>query len=122
LEETMPRLYVTLAAVFFLALAHGQIATTTSLVGNVTDASGKMIPGCRVSAVNQGSRDIYSVLTNETGYYNIQFVRVGTYDLAVEKAGFQRLEKTGIVVENDEVVRNDISLVLGGLSQSVTVE
>jgi hypothetical protein len=118
----MPRFHLVAAAAFFAAIADGQIATTTSLVGNVTDAHGKMIPGCRVSAVNQGSGDTYSALTNETGSYNIQFVRVGTYDLAVEKAGFQRLEKTGIVVENDEVVRNDISLALGALSQSLTVQ
>ena len=118
----MPRLYFAVAAVFFVAVAHGQIATTTSLVGNVTDATGKTIAGSRVSAVNRGSGDTYSVLTNETGNYNIQFVRVGTYNLAVERPGFQRLEKTGIVVGNNEVVRNDITLALGVLSESVTVQ
>src|ERR1700704_4568761 len=118
----MPRLYLAVAAVLVVAVAQGQIATTTSLVGNVTDATGKAIPGSRVSALNQGSGDTYSVLTNETGNYNIQFVRVGTYDLAVEKPGFQRLEKTGIVVGNNEAVRNDITLALGVVSESVTVQ
>jgi len=99
-----------------------QNATTTSLVGNVTDATGKTIAGSRVSAVNRSSGDTYSVLTNEKGNYNIQFVRVGTYNLAVERPGFQRLEKTGIVVGNNEVVRNDITLPLGVLSESVTVQ
>jgi Carboxypeptidase regulatory-like domain/TonB dependent receptor len=118
----MPRLYLAVAAVFFVAVAHGQIATSTSLVGNVTDATGKTIAGSRISAVNRGSGDTYSVHTNEKGDYNIQFVRVGTYNLAVERPGFQRLEKTGIVVGNNEVVRNDITLVLGVLSESVTVQ
>ena len=59
---------------------------------------------------------------NEKGNNNIQFVRVGTYNLAVERPGFQRLEKTGIVVGNNEVVRNDITLPLGVLSESVTVQ
>ena len=31
----MPRLYLAVAAVFFVTVAHGQNATTTSLVGNV---------------------------------------------------------------------------------------
>ena len=100
----MPRLYVAVTAMFFVAEAHGQIATTTSLVGNVADATGKTVAGSRVSAVNRDSGDTYSVLTNETGNYNIQFVRVGTYNLSVEKSGFQRLEKTGIVVENNGLV------------------
>ena len=113
----MPRLYLAVAAVFFVAVLHGQIATTTSLVGNVVDATGKTVAGSRVSAVNRDSGDTYSVLTNETGNYNIQFVRVGTYNLSVERSGFQRLEKTGIVVENNEVVRNDITLALGVVSR-----
>src|SRR5258705_5303417 len=102
----MPRLYLAVA-LYFVAVLHGQIANTTSLVGNVTDLTGKTIAGSRVSAVNRGSGDTYSVLTNERGDYNIQFVRVGTYNLAVESPGFQRLEKTGIVVGNNQVVRND---------------
>src|ERR1700681_596475 len=118
----MPRLYLVAVAVFFVAVGRGQIATTTSLVGHVTDATGKTIAGSRVSAVNQDSGDTYSVLTNETGNYNIQFVRVGTYMLAVESPGFQRLEKTGIVVGNNEVVRNDITLALGVRLESVTVQ
>ncbi|MCU1257472.1 MAG: hypothetical protein JWO80_357 [Bryobacterales bacterium] len=118
----MPLLYLAVAAVFFAAEAHGQIATTTSLVGNVTDATGNTVAGSRVSAVNRDSGDTYSVLTNERGNYNLQFVHVGTYNLSVEKSGFQRLEKTGVVVENNEVVRNDITLALGALSESVTVQ
>ena len=96
-----------------VAEAFGQIATTTSLVGTVTDASDKPIAECRIRAVNQGSGDTYSVLTSEKGNYNIQFVHVGTYNLTVERSGFQRLEKIGVVVGNNEVVRNDVALAVG---------
>jgi hypothetical protein len=114
-------LYLVGAPVFFVAVAHGQIATTTSLVGNVTDATGKTVAGSRVSAVNRSSGDTYSVLTNEQGSYNSQFVRVGTYNLTVERPRFRRLEKTGIVVGNNEVVPNDSTLSLGVLTESVIV-
>jgi len=62
----MLRLYLA-AAVFFLAVAHGQIATTTSLVETLRTRLEKPIPGSRVSALNQVRADTYSVLTNETG-------------------------------------------------------
>ena len=39
--------------------ALGQIATTTSLVGTVTDASGRVFPGAAVTAVNTDTKDTY---------------------------------------------------------------
>ena len=53
---------------FVAAGAYGQLATTTALVGNVTDTTGDAVPGARVSAVNTGTRYTYTVLTNEQGY------------------------------------------------------
>src|ERR1700689_2610818 len=69
--EPMRRIYVAVAATLLAAEARGQIATTTSLVGTITDTSDKPIAGCHISAVNQGSGDTYSVLTSERGNYNI---------------------------------------------------
>ncbi|HYZ83635.1 MAG TPA: TonB-dependent receptor [Bryobacteraceae bacterium] len=98
------------------------MATTTSLVGTVTDETGKTVPAARISAVRRGSGDTYATLTNELGYYTVRFIHVGLYNLVVEKPGFQRLEKTGIVVENNQTVRSDVTLAVGSVSQSVIVE
>jgi hypothetical protein len=118
----MRSIYVAVAAMLLAPEARGQIAITTSLVGTITDASDKTIAGARISAVNQGSGHTYSSITNEQGNYSFQFIEVGTYSLVVEKAQFQRVEKTGILVENNQVIRNDVTLALGSLSQSVTVQ
>ncbi|HEY2014233.1 MAG TPA: carboxypeptidase-like regulatory domain-containing protein, partial [Bryobacteraceae bacterium] len=69
--------------------AAAQIATTTSLVGTVIDASGKTVPGAKVTAVKTGPHDTYSGVTGDQGYYNLQFVAVGDYTLTVEQPGFQ---------------------------------
>jgi hypothetical protein len=61
-------------------------------------------------------------MTNDQGYYNIQFVHVGTYNLLIEKSGFQKLEKTGVLVDINQIVRTDVTLAIGTISQSVTVE
>ena len=102
--------------------ANAQIATTTALVGTVTDASGKVVPDANVTAVNTGTRDTYKSTTNELGYYNIQFVRVGAYDLTVTRPGFQTYKTTGIQVETNQIVRNDVVLKVGELVETVTVE
>src|SRR5712692_7393218 len=79
------------------ACAYAQLATTTSLVGTVTDSSGQVIPNAKVTAVETGTADKYTGTTNGQGYYSLDFVRVGTYNITAETAGFQKVTKTGII-------------------------
>jgi hypothetical protein len=109
-------------AALFAAVAHAQLATTTSLVGTITDSSGKVIAGAKVNATETRTHDNYNTTTNEQGYYTIQFVRVGEYSVTVENAGFQKVTRTGILVDINQTARTDIVLPVGALSQSVTVE
>lgn len=99
-----------------------QLASQTALVGTVTDSSGGVIPGAMVVAVNLGTQDTYEATTNAQGNYNIQFVRIGRYDLTVTLAGFQTFKATGIEVASNQVVRTDAALRVGGVTESVTVE
>src|SRR5215469_2084402 len=113
------------AACFFGALAGpgwAQIATTTSLVGTVIDASGKTVPRAKVTAVNANTGATYSALTTEQGYYNIEFVAVGDYNLTVEQTGFEVTKITGVHVDINQVVRNDVTLKVGNVVESVTVQ
>src|SRR5581483_555302 len=57
-----------------------------------------------------------------SGFYNLQFVAVGDYDLSVESPGFQVFRITGVHVDINQVVRNDITLKVGNLVESVTVQ
>jgi hypothetical protein len=106
----------------FAVCASAQLATTTSLVGSVTDSTGRAIPNASVTAVETGTQDKYTATTNGNGYYSIDFVRVGTYNITVDVPGFQKMTKTGVIVEINQTVRNDIQLSIGSVSQSITVE
>ncbi len=103
-------------AAFFAIAAHAQLATTTSLVGTVTDSSGKLIPNAKVTATETRTLDKYNTTTNEQGNYTFEFVRVGVYSVAVEQAGFQKVTKTGITVDVDQTVRTDFSLRVGAVT------
>ncbi len=107
---------------FFVSGLYAQLATTTSLVGTVTDTSGKVVPNTKVTAIETGTLDTYTGLTNDQGYYSFDFVRVGTYRITAERPGFQKVTKTGIPVNVNQTVRTDITLAVGAVSQSVTVE
>jgi hypothetical protein len=75
-------------ALFVATSASAQLASQTALVGTVTDSGNLVVPGAQVVAVNRGTKDTYETTTNSEGYYNIQFVRTGTYDITITLSGF----------------------------------
>jgi hypothetical protein len=107
---------------FVTANAWGQLASQTALVGTVTDRDGLVVPGAQVVAVNVGTKDTYETTTNDDGHYNIQFVRIGTYDITITVSGFQTFKATGVEVATNQVVRTNAIMEVGGLAESVTVE
>jgi hypothetical protein len=101
--------------------AWAQLASQTALVGTVTDSDGLVVPGAQVIAVNAGTQDTYEATTNAEGYYNIQFVRTGTYEITVTLTGFQTSKVSGVEVANNQVVRTNVVMRIGQLNESITV-
>ena len=52
-------------------LAKAQVANNTSLVGTVTDASGSVVVGAHVTALNADTNVPYDAITNAEGFYAI---------------------------------------------------
>jgi len=98
---------------FLTTSAWAQLASQTALVGTVTDSGNLVVPGAQVSAVNVGTKDTYEATTNSDGYYNIQFVRAGTYEITISLSGFQTFKATGVEVGNNQVVRTNASTTSG---------
>src|SRR5207249_9903177 len=122
-ESTMMR-RISLSSMFgllFAASAWAQLASQTALVGTVTDSSGLVVPGAQVVAINAGTRDTYEATTNAEGYYNIQFVRTGTYEISVTLTGFQTSRVTGIEVASNQVARTNVVMKVGQLNESIKI-
>ncbi|MEO7142424.1 MAG: TonB-dependent receptor, partial [Bryobacteraceae bacterium] len=114
------------AAVVLMALgigsaAYAQLASTTSLVGNVTDNSSAAIAGAAITATNVATQESYKTTSSTLGYYEIQFVKPGTYAIVTQKPGFQTIDKTGVTVQANQIVRTDFALQVGQVSQTLTV-
>jgi len=101
--------------------ARGQVASSTSLVGTVTDGTGAVVPGASVVAVQDATKVAYKGQTSATGDYAIPYIDVGTYTIAVEAPGFQKVTHTNVLVEVNQTVRTDFKLALGATSQEMTV-
>ena len=116
------RLWIGLCPLVLAAMpSFAQVANNTALVGTVTDTSGQAVTGAKVTAVNVATNERYSATTNEEGAYTLTFIRQGTYTITVEHAGFSRSVQEGIVVDINRTVRTDVSLRVGSVSESVTV-
>ncbi len=109
-------------ALLLATSAWAQLASQTALVGTVTDSEGLAIPRAPVVAVSLDTKDTYEAITNEQGYYHIQFVRPGRYEISVTMTGFNPSRTTGVVVATNQVVRTDVKLAVGTMAESVTVE
>jgi hypothetical protein len=107
---------------FFAPVVSAQLASQTALVGTVTDSGGGVLPGATVVAVNTGTKDTYEATTNAQGQYNIQFVRPGPYDLTVSLTGFQTARTTGVELTTNQIVRTNVVLQVGAVTEEVTVE
>ncbi|MBM3735508.1 MAG: carboxypeptidase regulatory-like domain-containing protein [Acidobacteria bacterium] len=99
---------------------YGQ-GTTGQITGSVTDASGAVIPGATVAAVNDGTGLKREAVTNEQGNYLLPLLPPGLYRVSITKTGFRPLARTNLTLAVDQTVRMDAALELGTVSETVEV-
>ena len=116
----MRRFVITVLAVLCPAIAGAQ-AVKGSLVGNVTDTSGAVLPGVTVTITEVNTNISYSTTTNESGYYTFSNLKDGTYRVTSELSGFKRFVREGVEVPVNATVRVDCRMDVGALEESVTV-
>ncbi len=100
---------------------YAQLASNTALVGNVNDASGAPLTGVQVTARNQGTSEDVVATTNDSGYYEFQFLKPGVYTLNVTKQGFATSSVRDIQLSANQTVRTDVSLKIGAVDTKVEV-
>ena len=91
------------------------------ITGLVTDATGAAVGGAHMVATNIETNEKREVETQVTGTYTIGPLRLGTYQVAVEKAGFKKEVWSGIVLHAQDRVRTDFKLSLGQVTETVSV-
>src|SRR5262245_894777 len=102
------RKVVLLAMVFSLALpclAWAQ-RTTATVRGTVRDATQAVLPGVTVTATNEDTGLVRSVVTNESGAFSVPDLPIGRYRIDAELSGFKKSSRTNVVLR----VADDFSL------------
>ncbi|MGH9607738.1 MAG: carboxypeptidase regulatory-like domain-containing protein [Terracidiphilus sp.] len=117
----MKRIEALIVAFFCLAaLAAGQSIRAT-LTGGVTDPTGAILPHARILITNTETGAETAVLSNSAGVYTAPFLAPGKYQVSVTLPGFKKYLHTGLVLQTEQTVTENILLQLGSASETVTV-
>jgi hypothetical protein len=119
-------LFFTLAAlsviVIFSITALGQGRVTGTITGVVTDPTGAVIQGAKVTALNNATGFKQETATDSIGFYRLDLLPVGVYSVTVEPtAGFKQSVNNAVSLSVNDVLRVDFKMEAGQVSEVVTV-
>jgi hypothetical protein len=114
------RLSTAIVLVFSLFIganrAAGQAQTTASIIGQVTDESGAVLPGVTVTATSPALQvPQVAVVTDAQGDYRISPLPIGTYEVTYTLTGFQTFRRDSLRLTGGFVAKVDVPLKIGAI-------
>jgi len=101
--------------------AAGQ-GTGNSIIGQVTDQSGAVLPGVTVTATSPALQvPQVTGVTNEVGEYRLAPLPIGAFEVAFELAGFRPAQRQNVRLTVGFTARIDVQLGLATVAETVTV-
>jgi hypothetical protein len=83
----------------FAPPVHAQSAAATGrLEGTVTDPTGAAVPGADITVRNQNTGIATTVQSSIEGEFTVLYLDPGTYEAAIQKAGFGKLVMRDIII------------------------
>lgn len=113
--------YAFCLCVLLLSAALGQ-ADRGTITGTVTDPTGAVVGGAKVSAENMETHNVIETVTTSTGNFTLAQLPVGMWDVTVEAPGFKRYRSLKNTIEVAQTLRVDATLELGANAESISVE
>ena len=104
-----------------ISAAVGQMSTS-QIAGTVTDESGAVVPGAKVTIRNEATGATNEQTTSVAGVYAFPALTVGSYTISVEIAGFKTAKKTGEALVVGTPLDVDFRMEIGQTSETVDVK
>ena len=122
-HSSLPKLLAFVCVFAFLFSAAGSNAQvmTADITGTVTDSTGAVLAGAKVTLKNVGTGAIQTQQTGSSGDYTFALLTVGTYSVTIESAGFKTFSQQSVVVAAGDRARVDAQMQVGSVNQTVEV-
>src|SRR5580765_6506145 len=117
----MTKFFITAFAVLFVHACAAQNITGT-IEGTVLDPSGSAVPKAKVTVSNTDRNQVVSTtITDNSGVYSATLLPIGNYSIKVEVAGFKTNNRSGIVLNVNDVQKINITMQVGAVTETVEV-
>jgi Carboxypeptidase regulatory-like domain/TonB dependent receptor len=115
--------FIPLLAMFGLSAAatFAQV-DTGSIVGNVTDSQQQYVAGATIKLQQVETGVERTATSGRDGSFSFSPLAIGTYQLTVEKEGFSRFVQSGLSITAQAMLRTDVQLQVGEVSQTVEIK
>jgi Carboxypeptidase regulatory-like domain/TonB dependent receptor len=94
---------------------------TGKIVGSVKDASGAYVGDATVTVIETQTNVQKKLVTNLQGEYVATELKSGIYTVTVERSGFKKAEQTAFKLDVNQVVRVDVVLQVGSITEKMEV-
>jgi hypothetical protein len=96
-------------------------AISGDVIGTVTDGSGAVVPGVKITATNVLTAVKYKAVTNSAGDYRMSNLLPGEYSISAMASGFSALELKGVAIQLNQTATANIQLRVGPVATTVEV-
>jgi outer membrane receptor protein involved in Fe transport len=104
----------------FTGMALAQSAETGQISGTVTDPTGAVVPGAKVTVTSVGTQAVRTTTTNSSGSYTVSGLPPTNYQVAIEAAGFaKQVSMVNVAVGGHTIL--DAKLQVGKATEVVEV-
>src|SRR5260370_26445276 len=109
--------------IFGFSVLPSQAKITRGVIsGTVPDENGAVVPGAQVTITSTGnSLTKREAITDDQGFYRVGALDPGSYNVVVQKDGFEKLENRDIAVKSAGEGTFDAALKTGDLTTPVDV-
>jgi Carboxypeptidase regulatory-like domain len=114
---------LTAALVIFLNTAQpaGAQTATGQITGTIADSSGALVAGAKIKITNTLTGLARETTTSDRGTYSVPLLPVGVYLVTSERQGFKLAVSSDNELKVDQVLRVDLTMEVGALTESVEV-
>src|SRR3984893_14655013 len=109
------------AFVFVVCAASVFAQYRAGIQGTVLDSQNTAISGATVTMISKETNRTQTATTDDAGVYNFLSLPPGRYTLTAEASGFKKKTLSDLTVSAEKIQAVNISLELGDVSQSITV-
>ena len=103
-------------------VALAQVGSTAQITGVVSDSSGGVLPGVDVTAIQTDTGFKRAAVSDTGGGFTLSNLPIGPYRLEATLPGFRSFARTGIVLQVNANPVINVTMALGDLTETVSVE